>query len=188
MRILDFPHQQRIVGPTTYIEQWRIPCDGTKSEVSGQIIIVAKDYTNQPTVSVLDIAFLNTIYNLLPNATINFAATVGGLAVTPVTSLKDTDVGTPIHGVITRGGELVTITVTVTVVPDPFMLYIRPMIKVVPITTPDSHLEKFKGNKIELGFTPPDSSIPFVNDPANVHMGGVPSQGVAGIDVIKRNR
>lgn len=184
MRILDFPHQHRILAPGTYIEQWRIPCEGSSSLVEGQIIITAKDYTNQPTFSACNIDFLNSVYHMMPNAEINFAATFAGVGVVPATTFKDSDIGTPILGKITRGGELVTITITATVVPDPFMLYIRPLIKVTGLpevaTTP---VEKAKGSKIELPFTPVESSIPFTHDSADPVM-----HQVSGIDVVKYNR
>jgi len=180
MRVINFPHQHRIIAPGQYIESFRVPCEGTASTVEGSIIIVAKDYTNQPTFDQADITWLNTVFHMMPNNTLTFAATFAGAAVTPLVTFKDSDVGVHIEGVISTGGELLTITLNLTAVPDPFMLYIRPMLRVYGLTTGTA----FDGQKrqgTELLFTPPNSAIPFKYDSANPMVDGQ----VGGIEVIK---
>lgn len=177
MRIINFPHQYSVLGPGQYIESWRVPCEGALSRVEGGIIIIAKDYTNQPTFSQVDITWLNSVYHLMPDATLQFAATFAGLAVVPTPTFKDNELMFPVEGIITRGGELLTITITATAVPDPFMFYFRPMIKVYGLVSATKPNQK----GLELQYTPNDKILPYQYDSARPAMNGE----ISGIEVIK---
>lgn len=189
MITVDFPHQHRIIAPGQYIETWRVPCEGTISRVEGMIIIVAKDYTNQPTVSQLDFQLNNQLFLLMPDARLNFAATLAGLAVAPVTSLKDTDVGIPVFSIVTAGGGDLVITVAFTVVPDPFMLYIRPQLRITGM----KDAPQAPGGREETTVPDPEALWPKPFGATELHMvepasrqqvtPGLPSQ-VGQVDVV----
>lgn len=140
MRTIDFPRQYRVVAggaapAGTYIMSCLIPCIGQISRVTGQLILTCKDYTNQPTIDQLDLQFGSNVFNLMANQLqipgVNMD-TYAGVAVAPNVSLKETDVGIEIDDFITAPGGRLVLTVNFSVVPDPFMFYIRPRLKVSP--------------------------------------------------------
>lgn len=135
-RTIDFPRQYHVIGggiapAGTFITQFRIPCEGQVSRVDGMIILTCKDYTNQPTIDNLDLQFGNNVYNLMANQ-LNTVDTYAGAPVAPDISLKETDIGIEIHDFITAPSGLLVLTVNFSVVPDPFMFYIRPRFYVAP--------------------------------------------------------
>jgi len=187
MITVDFPHQQRILAAGQYVETWRIPCEGSLSRVEGIIILIAKDYVNQPTISQLDIQLQNQQFLLMPNDSLNFGATFGGVPVTPVPNLKDTDVGIPIYTIVTAGGGNITITISFSAVPDTFMLYIRPQLRITGLKEP----LKPQGGRQEAIVPPIDSFWPKPIEPIEVppldrNRQRLEGQGIVGqVDVVK---
>lgn len=160
MMIFDVMHQYRITAVGQLIAQWRVPCEGKLSRVDGQLIMIAKDYTNQPTITSIDVAFANSIFFLNPNATIEFAATFNALPIVPAISLNATDLGVEIHDTVSFPGQVMTVVINVSNAPSPFMLYLRPRLIITPLTeTPKptggrqeiAHLDQLDDKKLKLG-------------------------------------
>lgn len=186
MRTIDFPRQYRVVAggaapAGTYIMRCLIPCIGAVSRVTGQLILTCKDYVNQPTIDQLDIQFGQNVFNLMANQLqipgVNMD-TYAGVAVAPNISLKETDLGIEIDDFITAPGGQLVLTVNFSVVPDPFMFYIRPRLRVSPFVfnpKPDGGRQEVSAAKAY--------SMPYEPFPAEPAMGM--THDVGAITVVK---
>ena len=138
MNVFDIQHQYRVVNAGRFIERYDVPCEGSRSRVTGQIIIVIKDYVNAPTVDSFSISFANTKYNLLPNNEVNYQAWFGGVALVILPAalavvlpfMKETDLGIHVDDFITEPMGKLEVNLNFSAVPSAFNIYIRPIFEI----------------------------------------------------------